>query len=89
MSAPSSKMRILVGERVHLDQPLPGGVGDAVEIAADRDHAFVRDPALQFEHRSERQRRQLLQLRLLLGEGFGHHPVGRGVSRGYCPCLNA
>ena len=70
----------LVGQRVHLDDALPGGVGDAVEIAADRDHAFVRDPALQFEHRAERQRRQLLQLRLLLGEGFGHHPSGRGVN---------
>ena len=70
----------LVGERVHLDHPLPGGVGDAVEIAADRDHAFVRDPALQFEHRAERQRRQARSFELLFGKGFVHHPLGRGVN---------
>lgn len=69
----------LVRQRMHLDHPFPGGVGDAVEIAADRDHAFVRDPAFQLEHRAERQRRQIVQGRLLLSEGFGHHPAGRGM----------
>ena len=33
----------LVRQRVHLDHAFPGGVRNAVEIAADRDHAFVRD----------------------------------------------
>ena len=70
----------LVGERVHLDHAPPGGVGDAVEIAADRDHAFVGDPALEFEHRAVRERWQLLQLRLLFGKGFGHHPPGGRVN---------
>ena len=39
----------LVRQRVHLDQPLPGGVGDAVEIAAETVPSCETRP-LQFEH---------------------------------------
>jgi hypothetical protein len=35
----------LFGERVHLDDPLPGCIGNAVEIAADAHHAFMGDPS--------------------------------------------
>jgi hypothetical protein len=40
----------LAGQRVYFDDALPGGVGNAVEIAADRDHSFVGNATLQFEH---------------------------------------
>src|SRR5215813_15060446 len=33
----------LVGKRVHLDDPLPGGIGNAVEIGADANHPFMGD----------------------------------------------
>ena len=33
----------LVGQRMHLDGPLPGRIGDAVKVAADAHHAFVGD----------------------------------------------
>ena len=52
----------LVGERVHLDDPLPGGIRNAVEIAADAHHPFMGDPPFQFEHRAERGERQRAQV---------------------------
>ena len=40
----------LVGQRVDLDDPLPGRIGDAVEIAGDAHHAFMGDAPFQLEH---------------------------------------
>lgn len=40
----------LVGEHMDIEDPTPGGVGDAVEIAADADHALVRDAPLELQH---------------------------------------
>jgi hypothetical protein len=37
---------------VYFDDALPGGVGNAVEIAADRDHSFVGNATLQFDSSS-------------------------------------
>jgi hypothetical protein len=59
---PSSSKVWISSARVYFDRPL----SNAGEIAADRDYAYVGDAVFQFEHR-ERQRRQILQLRLLLG----------------------
>ena len=50
----------LIGQRVHFDDPLPGRIGNAVEIAADAHHAFMRDPPFQLEHRAERRQRQCI-----------------------------
>ena len=69
----------LVGERVHLDDPLPGGIGNAVEIAADAHHAFMGDPPFQLEHRAEGRERQGAQVRLLLGEGLVDDALRGGV----------
>ena len=44
----------LVGHAVHLDDAPPGGIGHAVEIALDRDHAVAGDPPLQSQHDLER-----------------------------------
>ena len=40
----------LVRQRVYLDDPLPGRIGDAVEIAGDAHHAFMGDAPFQLEH---------------------------------------
>lgn len=37
----------LFGQRVYLDDTAPGGVGHAVEIAADADHALPADTSLE------------------------------------------
>ena len=58
----------LVGRAVHLDRPAPSGVGDAVEIAVDRHHTVLGDPALQAQHGLEWAGRQRLQAGTLLGE---------------------
>ena len=60
----------LVGQGVHLDHAPAGGVGHAVEVAADADHALARDPPLQPQHRAERGQWQRPQMRPLLGKGF-------------------
>ena len=51
----------LIGERMHFDDPLPGRIGDAVKIAADAHHAFMRDPPFQLEDRAEGRQRQNLR----------------------------
>jgi hypothetical protein len=40
----------LLGVALDLDHALTRCVGDAVEVAADRDHALVADPPLHGEH---------------------------------------
>ena len=69
----------LIGERVHFDDPLPGRVGNAVKIAADAHHAFMRDPPFQLQQRAERRQRQRFEVRLLLGEGLVDDTLGGGV----------
>ena len=56
MSAPSSKMRISSAMVVDLEDAAPGGVGHAVEIAADADHALVGDAPLELQHGADRGR---------------------------------
>jgi hypothetical protein len=48
----------LVGQAVHLDDAFAGRVRHAVKIAADADHALVRDPPFELEHGAERHQRQ-------------------------------
>src|SRR5690606_15455817 len=79
ISSPSSKIRISLGERVHLDRAPAGGVGHAVEVAADADHALSGDPSLQAQHGAERRQWQGEQMRLLLGERLAHDPARGGV----------
>src|SRR5690606_38074550 len=72
----------LLGERVHLDRAPAGGVGHAVEVAADADHALSGDPSLQAQHGAERRQWQGEQMRLLLGERLAHDPARGGVHPG-------
>ena len=69
----------LIGERMHFDDPLPGRVGNAVKIAADAHHAFMRDPSFQLKDRAERRQRQDFEVQLFLGEGLIDNALGRGV----------
>ena len=69
----------LVGERMHLEDAPAGGVGHAVVVAADADHALVGDAPLEPENGAERHQRQRLELRLLLGEGLVDDPPGGRV----------
>ena len=69
----------LIGERVHFDDPLPGRVGNAVKIAADAHHAFMRDPPFQLQERAEGRQRQQFEMRLLLGECLVDDALGGGV----------
>ena len=62
-----------------LDDALPGGVGNAVEIAADRDHALVADPPLDGEHRAVRDGGMGDEGGLLLGEVLLDDAAGGGV----------
>lgn len=43
----------LVRERMDFDHPAAGRVGNTVGIAADADHAFAGDAALQLQNRAE------------------------------------
>ena len=86
ISAPSSKIRISSARVCTSTAAAAGGVGHAVEVAADAHHAFARDAPLQPQHRAERRQRQRAQVRPLLGEGFVHHPAGsRRASAGWPP----
>ena len=51
-------------------------VRHAVEIAADADHALMRDPAFELEHRPIGSKRQVLQSGPFLGKGFIDDPMG-------------
>ena len=70
----------LVGRAVHLDRAAPGRVGDAVEIAVDRHHAVLGDPALQPQHCLEWPGGQRFQPGPLLGEVLADDPARGGVS---------
>lgn len=72
----------LVGGAVHLDGPAPSGVGHAVEIAADGDHAVLSNPALQPQHGLERAGRQRLQAGTLLGKVLADHAACCGMNTG-------
>jgi len=65
---------------VHLDRAAAGGVGHAVEIAVDGDHAVLGDAALQPQHGLERPGRQWLQAGALLGEVLADDPPRGGMS---------
>jgi len=65
-----------------LDDALPGGVRDAVEIAADRDHSLVADPPLDGEHRAVRDGRMGDEGGLLLGEVLLDDAAGGGMDPG-------
>jgi hypothetical protein len=69
----------LVGRAVDLDRALPDAIGHAGEVAADRHHALVRDAPLQPQHGAEGYRRQALQARPLVGEGFADDASRGGV----------
>jgi hypothetical protein len=44
----------LRGRAMHLDHAPAGGIGHAVQIAAERDHAVAGDAPLELQHRLER-----------------------------------
>jgi len=69
----------LVGQSVHFDDPLPGRIGNAVKIAADAHHAFMRDTPFQLQQRAEGYQRQQFEVRLLLGERLVDDALGGGV----------
>jgi hypothetical protein len=69
----------LVGKRVDLNHSFRRGVGNAVEIAADADHAIVGDAALEREGATEGNRRHGLEGGFLLGKRLVHHPPRGGV----------
>ena len=58
ISRPSSKMRISSARLCTSTDAFAGGIGHAVEIAADADHALMRDPPLELQHGAERHQRQ-------------------------------
>ena len=64
---------------LHLDDALSRGVGHAVEVAADRDHAFVTDAALDSEHRAIGHGGMQDQGGFLLGEVFSDDALRGGV----------
>src|SRR6516165_1189783 len=69
----------LVGQCVHLDDPLSGRVGNAVKIAADAHHALMRNAPFQLEERAEGQERQRFEMRLLFSEGLIDHALRGGM----------
>ncbi len=70
----------VLGHTVDLDHTPSCGNGHRVIIAADAHHAFMADPALKLENRAERDQRQELQRRLLLGKCLVDNTAGAGVN---------
>ena len=66
---------------------LAGGVRHAVEIAADGDHAFVADAALDGRRRVARRGGQGNQMRLFLGQGRAGDALRGGVFAGVGPVV--
>lgn len=60
----------LVGHAMGLDRSATSGVRNRVVVAADAHHAFAADTAIKLENGAERDQRQGLQRRALLGERF-------------------
>ena len=67
---------------LHLQHAPAGGVRDAVEVAAHRDHAVLADPPLHGQHRAVGDGRMRQERGPLLGEVFGHHAAGGGMAAG-------
>ena len=67
----------LISQGVDLDHAPAGGIGHAVEVAADTDHAVARDPPLQPQDGPEGGQRQRPQEGMLLGKGL-HDNAARG-----------
>jgi hypothetical protein len=72
----------LTGVVLDLDPALLRGVGHGVEIAADRDHAFVAHPALDRQDGVVGPLRRRDQGGLLFGEGLRDDAAGGGVGAG-------
>jgi hypothetical protein len=64
-----------------------GRVRDAVEIAANTNHTFLRGAPFESEHRLIGHERQRLERRFLFGEGLGDDALGRGVDAGIGYCV--
>ena len=69
----------LTGRAVHFDHPTACGVGHAVEIAVDGDHAVAGDAPLEPQHGLERPSREPLERGALFGEMLGDDAPGRGM----------
>lgn len=74
-----------------LYDPPPRGVGHAVLVAPDGDHAFLADPPFHGQHRIVGLGRQGHKLRLFLGIMLIHDPLGggmhAGIGDGWAPLL--
>ena len=64
---------------MHLDHATARGVGHAVEIAIDGDHAVAGDAPLESQNGLERPSRERLEFVALLGEMLGDNALGRGM----------
>ena len=64
------------GQYMDVQNPPTRRVRHAVQIAADADHAFVRYPTFEPEHRLVRRKRERPQGASFLGEGLVHDPAG-------------
>jgi hypothetical protein len=62
-----------VDQAMDFEHAAVGGVGDAVAVAADADHALVRDPPLQLEHAAVGCQRHRPQHRAFLSERLIDH----------------
>jgi len=65
-----------------LDDPPPRGVGNAVLIATDRDHALLADPPFHGQHRIVGMGWQGHKLGLFHGKMFVHDTLGGGMHPG-------
>ena len=72
----------LLGVALDLDDALPRGVGDRVEVAAHQDHALVADAPLDGEHGAVGDGRVRDQRRPFLGKVLVDHAPGGGVDAG-------
>jgi len=70
----------LGGVMLDLERPAPGGVRDGVEVAPDRYHPVLADPALYRQHRAVGDCRKLFQMGNFLGEGLVYHAPRGGVN---------
>lgn len=68
-----------VSEAVDFDNAASGCIGDRVVVAANADHSFMADPALQLEDGTERHQGQRLQRGPFLGKGLIDDTPGRCV----------
>jgi len=62
----------LVGTAMNLDRSAAGGIRHAVEVPADRHHAFMRDPPLKLQYRPIWPCRQRFEGKPFFGNGLVH-----------------